>query len=227
MGSMTLFALLVLLAAPEAGLIPIDIVDVGPLRIGSRGGTPAEALAVWVEGHRLHKEGKRAAACGKYIEFLAMAGHRSLPARYATMARERVDALHEPVRKQFESSCVTYKTDRAAAVAVWKQLAEEWQMLPEGFAALQLWQSDALRAAIDRAKVLRDEGRKKEAIAPLEQAVRGLPHGLYRYEATTLLVEVGGPDLRSKRGADGEERRGTESEPKEKDGESEIEINDE
>jgi hypothetical protein len=225
---MSIFVLLVLLAAPQKGIIPIDIVEVGPLKIGSRGGTPDEALAVWIEGHRLHKEGKHPAACAKYVEFLAMAGHRSLPARYAEMARERVDAFHDPVRKRFEKSCVTYPTDRAAALAVWRDIAEQWPVFPEGYAALQLWQSDALREAIDDAKVLRDEGRKKEAIGPLEKAVRSLPEGLYRYEATTLLVEVGGPDLRSRKDTRGED----EPEPdkkrpaKEGDGESEIEIND-
>jgi hypothetical protein len=216
-------ALLALLAAPQKGIIPLDIVDVGTLEIAQRKGTPNAALQIWIEAHALHRRKDLPAACAKYIEFLGMTGHLSLPSRYADLARDRVDKLHDPVRKRFEASCKTYTTDRAAGVVIWKDLAENWPMLPEGAAALQLWQSDALRAAIDAAKALRDEGKKKDAAGPLEKAVRSLPHGLYRYEATTLLFEVGGPDLRSK------EKSEEDDEPLPKDpedGESEIEIND-
>jgi hypothetical protein len=217
--------LVVLLAAPQKGIIPLDIVEVGRLEFGTRKGGPDAALKTWIDAHRLHKEGKLPEACGNYIAFLGMAGHRSLPARYAELASDRVDALHEPVRKRFEASCKTYKTDRNAGVVIWKDIAGKWPMLPEGKAALQLWQSDALREAIDVAKRLRDEGRKKEAPGPLEKAVRSLPHGLYRYEATSLLVEVGGPDLRTKK----KRKPDKSDEPKPKDpddGDSEIEIND-
>jgi hypothetical protein len=216
----------------QEGLIPLDIVEVGTLRIGSKGAAPDEALACWIEAHTLHKQGKLAPACERYITFLSMSGHRSLPRRYAEMARERLEALHDPVRKTFERSCRTYRTDRARGVAIWKSLASEWSMLPEGVAALKLWQSDELREAIDAAKLLQDQGKKKEAVGPLEKAVRALPHGLYRYEATTLLVDLGGPDLRPKkwRGAGKDEREGADPDrPEKKDGdgdESEIEIND-
>lgn len=221
---MTALLLFVLLAAPQKGIIPLDIVDVGLLEIGIGKGTPDAALKAWIAAHQLHKEKKLPAACAKYIEFLGMTGHRSLPARYAELASNRVDALHEPVRKRFEASYKTYKTDRAAGVVIWKDIAEQWPMLPEGAAALQLWQSDALREAIDVAKRLRDEGKKKDAAGPLEKAVRALPHGLYRYEATTLLFELGGPDLRTKKKDSEEDDEPGPEDPD--DGESEIEIND-
>ncbi len=223
---MVTLALFVLLAAPQKGIIPLDIVDVGTLEIAPRKGTPDTALQIWIEAHALHRRKDLPGACAKYIEFLGMTGHLSLPSRYADLASDRVDKLHDPVRKRFEASCKTYATDRTAGVVIWKDLAENWPMVPEGAAALQLWQSDALREAIDVAKALRDEGKKKDAAGPLEKAVRSLPHGLYRYEATTLLVEVGGPDLRSKKkSVDGEDD--DEPLPKDpEDGESEIEIND-
>ena len=218
--------LTLLLVAPQKGIIPLDIVQVGRLEIGTHKGTPDKALRIWLEAHHLHKEGDLPAACTRYIEFLGMAGHRSLPDRYADLARDRVDKLHDPVRKRFEQSCKTYKTDRTAGVVIWKDIAGKWPMLPEGEAALELWQSDALREAIDVAKRLRDEGKKKEAKDPLEKAVRGLPRGLYRYEATTLLLELGGPDLRPKRKktdkSDDDDPKPTDPD----DGESEIEIND-
>lgn len=225
---MAAFALLVLLAAPERGIIPLDIVRVEPLKTGARGGTPEEALETWVEGHRLHEEGEHPAACARYLEFLAMSGHRSLPARYAKMARERVEAFHEPVQERFEDACKAYPDDRRKALAVFRELAATWGMLPEGYAALQLWQSDALREAIDRAKVLRDTGKGDEAKGPLEKAVRSLPEGLYRYEATTLLVELGGPDLRAKKWKEGSRGAGEpdSGKPEKEDEESIIEIND-
>ena len=187
-----------------------------------------ESLQLWIEAHALQKAKQVPAAATKYIAFLGVAGHRSLPDRYAEMARDRLEELHAPVRESFEAACRDYPKDRAKGRAAFKALAERWPMLPEGRAAKHFWHSDEQRGAIDRAKDLQADGKKKEAATLLEAAVRAYVAGLYKYEATTLLVELGGPDLRPREKDRPVKKDLGDTPPPEKDdgGESEIEIND-
>ena len=52
--------------------------------------------------------------------------------------------------------------------------------------------SDGLAGAIAGAREAKD---KKAAAAALEKAVRRYTAAVFRYEAKTLLIELGGPDL--------------------------------
>jgi len=212
----------------DPGRIPTDIVEVGALSVRPRSGDAQEALKTWLEAHRLHKANKIPGALEQYVRFLGMPGHMALPARYAKSARRRVDLIHDPVRKEFEASLKLYPTSRTKAMNTWRVLAGRWPSLPEGVAAKKLWHSDELRGAIDAARKLKAAGKPKEAIPALERAIRAYGIGLYLYEARTLLVEVGGPDLRPKE----EIETGKQSDPDDEveddpdDGESEIEVND-
>jgi hypothetical protein len=217
----------------EPGIVSLDFLDVGTLQFGLRSATPEAALKIWLEGHKLQKEKNEPEALRRYVDFLGTSGHRSLPARYAEMAQDRVDKIHDPVRRRFEKACVLYKTDRRAALIVFKDVGKQWLVLPEGRAAVQIWHSDALREAIDAATELKQLGKKKEARGPLEAAIRAHPNGVFMYAATTLLLDVGGPDLRPKkrdRGSDDDEggidQRPDGTEDDDDDGESEIEVND-
>jgi hypothetical protein len=210
---------------PDPGRIPTDIVEVGPLRVRPKAGNAKVALQTWIEAHALHKEGKLPEALGKYVLFLGMPGHLALPQRYSRSARNRVDAIHNDVRKEFEASLKLYPTQRAKAVDMWKLLAGRWLVLPEGYAAKQLWHSDELRGAIDAAKKLKGTDQAKSAATALEKSIRAYAMGLYLYEARTLLVELGGPDLRPKPKIDvGEDA--PEEEPGKEDDDSVIEVND-
>ena len=216
-------------AKPDPGRIPIDLVEVGSLEIRPRSGDAKLALKTWLEAHRLHKATKIPEALTQYLLFLGMPGHLALPSRYARSARDRVDAIHDPIRKEFEASLKTYPKNRAKGLAVWRVLAARWPGLPEGVAAKKLWHSDELRGAIDAARALKTAGTPKKAAPALERAIRAYAMGLFLYEARTLLVEVGGPDLRPKPkidSTDGEDSGGSESEDPDDDGESEIEVGD-
>ena len=220
-----------LLAKPEKGIVPLSILDVGTLKISRTAGTPKQALEVWLKAHAAHKAGREPEALAGYVRFLGMAGHASLPKRYAEMATERIEKMHEPVRARFEANCKLYGSDRHAALAVFKELGAQWAILPEGAASVRMWHSDAQRAAIDKAREQKQLGKGKEAIAPLEKAIRDHPRGQFFYEATTLLFEIGGPDLRpkqkppSRQNSDDDDPR--PHSPDDDDGpDSEIEIND-
>jgi len=213
-------------AKTDPGRIPTDIVEVGALRIRTHAGDAQAALKIWLEAHRLHKANKLPKALEKYLEFLGTPGHLALPDRYSRSARERVDAIHDPIRKRFEESLKLYPTSRKKALGVWHILAARWAVLPEGLAAKKLWHSDELRGAIDTAKKLKAAGKPKEATPALEKAIRAYSMGLYLYEARTLLVELGGPDLRPKPEIDTDDDE-DDSESEEEDGaDSEIEVND-
>ncbi|MHC4955301.1 MAG: hypothetical protein ACYTGZ_15715 [Planctomycetota bacterium] len=213
---------------PEPGRISLDLVEVRTLQFRPRGGDAQTALKTWLEAHRLHKENKIAEALDQYIAFLGMPGHRALPGRYGEIARRRVEKIHEPIRKRFEAACAVYKKDRKKALDVWRILAVRWIALPEGNAARKLWHSDEQRGAIDRARRLKAEGKAKEAIPALERAIRKYQNGLFLYEARTLLVEIGGPDLRPKKDKEIPPDREDPEEGKQDDddGESEIEVGD-
>ena len=57
------------------------------------------------------------------------------------------------------------------------------------------WHSDLLRAAVTEARALYGGGRVDEARSSLEKAVRLYTASVYRYEAKSCLVELGGADL--------------------------------
>ena len=211
---------------PEPGTVPVGEVEVGTIRIRPRSGTADEALKCWIEAHRVHQDKEIPRALAGYLAFLGMPGHRALPGRYAEIARRRIEAIHAPVREAYEQSCKVYAADRHKALAVWRMLAQRWADLPEGAAALRLWHSDELRGAIEQARALKAKGKQKDAAALLEKAVRANTGAIYLYEARTLLVDLGGPDLRPKdKRSDPDDD--TDDEPEsDDDGESEIEIND-
>jgi len=213
-------------AQPDPGRIPTDIVEVGALKIRPRSGNAEIALQTWVQAHSLHKANKLPEALQKYVLFLGMPGHLALPERYSRSARNRVDALHDEVRKEFETSLKLYPKQRAKALDMWKLLAGRWVVLPEGHAAKQLWHSDELRGAIDAAKKLKGTDQAKQAAAALEKAIRAYTMGLYLYEARTLLVDLGGPDLRPKPKIDVEGDDEEEEPEEDDDGKSVIEVND-
>jgi len=238
LGQMRTALALLLLALPgfgeepvkvDPGRIPIDLVEVGSLKIRPRAGDAQLALKTWLEAHRLHKATRIPQALDKYLLFLGMPGHLALPARYARSARDRVELIHDPIRREFEASLKAYPTNRAKGLAVWRILAARWPELPEGMASKKLWHSDELRGAIDAARALKAAGTPKRAAPALERAIRSYTMGLFMYEARSLLVEVGGPDLRPKPTIDTEDdddSGGSESEDKDEDDESEIEVGD-
>lgn len=216
-------------AQPDPGRIPIDIVEVGSLKVRPKAGDAQVALKTWIEAHTLHKANKVHEALAKYVAFLGMPGHLALPQRYARSARNRVDSIHDGVRKEFEASLKLYPNQRSKALDTWKLLSARWVVLPEGLAAKRLWHSDELRGAIDAARKLKTAGQGKQAAPALEKSIRAYTYGLYMYEARTLLVECGGPDLRPKPKIDvGDEDDDPEGEDESESdgGSSEIEVND-
>jgi hypothetical protein len=142
-----------------------------------------------------------------------------LPPRYAATVEARVKPLLEAVRASYDAAVAKYAKDRKGGLADLRALAERYAWLPEGAAARALADSDGLRAAIDLAKADR-KGK------PLEEAIRAFPQGLFMYEAKSLLVDLGGPDLfepGERVGGKKEEGPGEEGKPEKKD-ESGIEV---
>jgi hypothetical protein len=152
-----------------------------------------------------------------------MPGRQELPGRYVATVEARAKELLTAVRAKYDAAVARYGNDRAAGLADLKALAERYPELPEGRAARAFADSDGLRAAIDRARMDRKA-------SDLEAAVRAFPAALYKYEAKTLLIELGGPDLFDPDERVGEKKKegpGEEAKPArpEKD-ESGIEISD-
>jgi len=179
-------------AAPEPGPLPPDLVAPGELVIPAQPGDATIALATFIEAHGKQKEGDVDAALAGYVRFLGMPGRLELPARYLGTVQARLPALLAPVRQRYDAALALYRKDRAHGDAELLALAEGYPYLPEGKAARTLYDSDRLRAAIDRARGLED---KAQAAKELEAAIHKCPAGLFRYEAMTLLKELGGPDL--------------------------------
>ena len=181
--------------APEPGLVPKSLVDVGKLAPFPREGDAAAALAAFREAHARHRDGEVTAACESYMAFLGMPGRLELPERYLRTVQERVATLRQEARERYDRAAALYDGDRVKGLAELKVISGRYGALPEGRAAQTLWHSDALRAAIRLARDLAAEEKKPLAARELETAIRLHPAGLYRYEAKTLLLDLGGPDL--------------------------------
>jgi len=212
-----LLMLLLAQEAPETGLLPAEFLSPEPLEIAP---TRGDALATFRDAHEKHKRGDADGALEGYLAFLGNPARVDLPPRYVTTVEARVKPLLEAVRARYDAAVAKYAKDRKGGLADLRALAERYAWLPEGRAAIAFADSDGLRAAIDAAK---SDKKAKE----LETAVRAFPAGLFQYEAKTLLVELGGPDLLDpdeRVGGKKEEGRGGEEEtPKRKD-ESGVEV---
>jgi hypothetical protein len=214
---------LVLFTAVEAepGLIDPDVVSVGQLQIPTRRGNAKSAHETFLAAHRDHKKGDLVAAVTGYIEFLGIPAHAQLPERYARTARSRVEVIRKAVAAAHTRALATYRTDRARGLVDLRTLADAYAMLPEGRAARILVHSDATRAAVRDAR-----SKKPDAVKALEKAILANPDSRYLYEAKSLLVELGGPDLFDPDERIGEGDESDESEPDKDDEESVIEIGD-
>jgi hypothetical protein len=202
--------------ATEPGLLPADFLSPEPLTIAPSEGDP---LATFRDAHEKHKKGDTDGALQGYLAFLGNPRRIDLPPRYVATVEARVKPLLEAVRAGYDACVQKYGKDRKGGLADLRALAERYAWLPEGQAARALADSDGLRAAIDLAKA---ERKPK----PLEDAIRAFPHGLFLYEAKSLLVDLGGPDLfepGERVGGKKEEDRGEEEKPKKKD-ESGVEV---
>lgn len=182
---------------PEKEKGPLDpaIAKVRERKVVARKGTAEEALAVYLKALDLHRRGEQVAALAAWLEFEAHEGAHELPARYRATAARRLHALLDEVAKAYDAACALYREDRAAGREALQAFAERHASLPQGAAARTLLDSDALHAAIARARALDKEGKRPEAAALLEKALKDLPRALLRFEAKTLLKELGGPDL--------------------------------
>lgn len=213
---------------PEPGPVPVTNVTLGRLEIPVRDGDARAALALFVEAHDAHEAGDEDAALRGYLAFLGTRDREDLPARYETTVRARLDAMLDRVHLRFAAARDLYARDRAAGLRELVSIAQRYPMLPEGRAANTLWQSDALLAAIEEAKVSAERDGKEKAAKALEEAIRRHPAALYLYTAKSLLLTLGGPDLfdPGERVADGSGTDRPEEKPKKKDddGETVIEI---
>ncbi|MHC4162343.1 MAG: hypothetical protein ACYSUM_09460 [Planctomycetota bacterium] len=221
--------MLILLAAsasaqdePEPGRVPTDIVTPGELTVVAQPGDAKRALATFVAAHQKHKRGDKDGALRGYLAFLGMPGRQELPPRYLATVRKRVEALRQEVRRRYDEALALYRKHGGQGIAALRQLADRYAALPEGRAARVFVHSDALKAAIDKARATRD---KRAAAAALEKAVRRYTAAEYLYEAKRLLLDLGGPDLFAPRervaGGSGDERKKPEQEE-----EPEIEVSD-
>jgi len=202
--------------APEPGLLPAAFLSPEPLVIVP---TSGDALAAFRDAHEKHKRGDPDGALQGYLAFLGNPARVDLPPRYVATVEARVKPLLEAVRARYDEAVAKYLKDRRGGLADLRALGERYPWLPEGRAATAWAESDGLRAAIDAAK---SDKKAKE----LEAAIRAYPAGLFQYEAKSLLVELGGPDLfepGERVGGKKEEGRGEEEKPKKKD-ESGIEV---
>ena len=188
--------LLVLLLAtpdePEPGLLPIKTIRIGEMTLAPAKGDAQTALKTFVAAHEAHKREEHDAALVGYVRFLGMPGRLELPARYLTTVRKRLDAMRTEVRAQYDKALRLYSKDRVKGIAALRAVAKRYPVLPEGVAALKMAHSDGLAGAIAKARVAKD---KQAAAAALEKAVRRYTAAVFRYEAKSLLVELGGPDL--------------------------------
>ena len=186
-----LAALVLLLAdAPAPGIVDPAAVVVPAAEAPARDGTPGEALDAFLEAHALHRRGEARAALARYLAFRAIAGAKALPERYRAVVDARVAKLLEEEAKAYAAACDLYRTDRGKGLQALRVIAGDQPTLPHARAARVLVATDGLRGAIDAARSRKDP-------KALEEAIRALPEGLFQYEAKSLLVELGGPDLRT------------------------------
>jgi hypothetical protein len=213
---------------PERGPIPVATVPIGSLAVPVLAGGPDEALQAYLEAHARDKAGDGDAALEGYVRFFGIPGRHELPARYVQTAQRRLDARRAEVRALYDAATKEYEADRARGLRALDALARRFPALPEGKAARALHDTDRLRAAIDAARALARDGKRADAARDLERAVRSHPEGLFLYEAKSLLVELGGPDLfdpGERVGSRGEAEEGKGERDDEDDGSS-IEIGD-
>ncbi|MCZ6786763.1 MAG: hypothetical protein O7E54_06315 [Planctomycetota bacterium] len=181
---------------PEPGPIDTFLVPVEKLKITPKSGDARAALDVFLRAHELHRKGNRYAALFYYLEFQAIEGKKHLPERYRTMTNKRMAKLLKGVRRDYRDCCTFYRKDRARGVAALQRFAKRWSALPEGRAARVVWESDALLAAVEKARALDKAGQRPKAVAPLAYAIKTHAHARHRLDAKLLLIEIGGPDLR-------------------------------
>ena len=193
-----LWMLVALLAQdkPEPGPIPTGLVMLDDdLAIAPRKGDATAALKAFLDAHALHKKGDTNGALKGYLAFLGFAAKAELPQRYVTTARQRLDAMREQLRKRYASACETYKKNRKKGLDEFTYLSLRFPMLPVGRAAEALVHTDAIYTAIAAARTLDKAKQRDKAARLLEKAVRRYRAAIYRYEAKSLLVDLGGPDL--------------------------------
>ncbi|MHC4223007.1 MAG: hypothetical protein ACYSX0_03155 [Planctomycetota bacterium] len=215
---------------PEPGPVSTLILRLGELVIPPRPGDADRALEVFVAAHAAHKKDDLDGALAGYLEFLGVKGRTALPARYERTVKERLDALLARIRKRYDAAVKLYEKDRKKGLARARLIAERYPMLPEGNCALALLHSDGLHQAMAdaRALVARDKKAKKQAAESLQKAIRLFPAALYRYEAKSLLIDLGGPDLlkQDERVGKGDDEEPKKSEKDADDEESIIEVGD-
>ncbi|MHC4932491.1 MAG: hypothetical protein ACYTGV_09920 [Planctomycetota bacterium] len=182
---------------PEPGPVSTLILRLDSLVIPPRPGGADRALEVFVAAHAGHRKGDLDAALTGYLEFLGIKGRAALPARYERTVRERLEALLGQIRKRYEAAVSLYEKNRMKGLESARVLAARYPMLPEGRCALALAHSDGLHQAMADARslVAKDEKAKAKAAEDLQKAIRLFPAALYRYEAKSLLIDLGGPDL--------------------------------
>jgi hypothetical protein len=203
--------------ATAPGLLPKDFLSPEPLTIAPAEGDP---LATFRDAHEKHKKGDTDGALKGYLAFLGNPARLDLPPRYASTVEARVKPLLDAVRASYDAAVARYGKDRKGGLADLRALAERYAWLPDGRAARAFADSDGLRAAIDAAKA----DRKAK---PLEEAIGAFPHGLFMYEAKSLLVDLGGPDLfepGERVGGGGKEEGGEEETAPRKKDEPGIEV---
>ena len=187
--------LVLLLAAPdepEPGLLPIKTVRVGEMPLAPVKGDAKTALKTFVAAHEAHKRKETDAALVGYVRFLGMPGRLELPSRYLTTVRKRLEVMRSQVRALYDKALSLYAKDRVKGIAALQVVARRYPVLPEGVAAKKMAHSDGLAGAIAGAREAKD---KQSAAAALEKAVRKYTAAVFRYEAKSLLIELGGPDL--------------------------------
>jgi hypothetical protein len=215
-------------APVEQGPVPTTIVTPGKLEIKRLEGDAETALKTFLAAHDAHEKGDEGAALRGYLAYLGIDARRRLPPRYEATVRGRLDAMLAHVRLRYAEACRLYERDRARGLAALHALSEGFPMLPEGAAALGLWQSDALHRAMAAARALDAKGERERAARELAKEIRRLPAALYRYGAKSLLIQLGGPDLfepEERVGGRRDDRKesGTEATP-EDEGETTIEV---
>ncbi|MGQ0613928.1 MAG: hypothetical protein ACT4PV_09350 [Planctomycetaceae bacterium] len=209
---------------PVPGILDPLIAPIAPLVITPRPGTARTAATHFYEGHVHEKAGDADAALRSYLAFQETEGRRDLPARFRAAADARVRRLLAALETEYAAACALYTRDRAQGLDALRRLAGRHPTLPHGRAARALVESDALLAAIRAARALDTEGRRAEALAPLEATVKANPEGLFLYEAKTLLKELGGPDLFEPADPPGEAKEGGGEEKEKKGEESVIDV---
>jgi hypothetical protein len=180
---------------PEAGPVDPASAKVREARLPPRKGTPEEALQAFLAAHAALEAGDSDAALRALLEFECNEGRLELPARYRASAEKRRKALVEALDAEYGKACALYREDRAKGREALGAIAGRCPDLPHGEAAAALLETDSLEKAIADARALDAASKRPEARELLEKAIRALPRALLRYEAKTLLRDLGGPDL--------------------------------